>query len=154
MSGDLTSLDFYNRILLPKAPAWPYAAAVQYVLVLTEVKMPEQTGKVNPISLQDREAVENPPGVFRTTLAYNDQTMLCHFRMKAGARIPLHHHPAVQNGYAIQGKIQFFGEDGPSFIAEGGCGYVFGANEPHGAEVLSDAEVIECFSPKRPEYEP
>ena len=108
----------------------------------------------NPISLQDREAVENPPGITRTTLAYNDQTMLCHFKMIKGARIPLHHHPAVQNGYVIKGKLRFLAKDGPGFIASKGCGYAFGPNEPHGAEVLSDAEVIECFAPKRPEYEP
>jgi quercetin dioxygenase-like cupin family protein len=108
----------------------------------------------NPISLQDREAVENPPEIWRTTLAFNDQTMLCHFQMKKGASIPLHHHPAVQNGYVIKGKLRFLQEDGTSFIAEAGCGYAFGPDEPHGAEVLIDAEVIECFSPKRPEYEP
>lgn len=110
--------------------------------------------EVNPISFQDRETVENPPGIFRTTLAFNDQTMLCHFRMAKGARIPLHHHPAVQNGYIIKGEVRFLKEDGSSFVARQGCGYAFGPDEPHGAEVLSDAQVIECFAPKRPEYEP
>ena len=54
----------------------------------------------------------------------------------------------------IKGKLRFLAEDGPGFIASEGCGYAFGPDEPHGAEVLSDAEVIECFAPKRPEYEP
>ena len=108
----------------------------------------------NPISRADRQPVESPPGIRRTTMAYNDETMLCHFAMSAGARIPLHHHPAVQNGYVISGRIRFIGADGGSFVAEAGSGYVFGADEPHGAEVLVDAEVIECFAPKRPEYEP
>jgi quercetin dioxygenase-like cupin family protein len=108
----------------------------------------------NPVSRNDRQPVENPPGIIRTTIAYNDQTMLCHFSMSAGARIPLHHHPAVQNGYVVSGRIRFITEDGSGFVAEAGSGYVFGPDEPHGAEVLSDAEVIECFAPKRPEYEP
>ncbi len=116
--------------------------------------MPGQQDSSNPISLESRAVVESLPGVWRTTLAFNDETMLCHFRMKKGARIPLHHHPAVQNGFVIQGRLRFFLEDGSGFVAETGCGYVFGSNEPHGAEVLSDAEVIECFAPKRPEYEP
>jgi quercetin dioxygenase-like cupin family protein len=108
----------------------------------------------NPVARQDRKAVEGPPGITRTTLGYNDQTMLCHFEMVAGARIPLHHHPAVQNGYVISGEVRFFTAEGGGFVASAGMGYVFGPNEPHGADVLADAEVIECFAPKRPEYEP
>ena len=107
----------------------------------------------NPVSLSNRETVENPPGICRTTMAFNDQVMLCHFRMKEGARIPLHNHPAAQNGYVVSGKIRFITEEG-GFVAEEGSGYVFDPLEKHGAEVLSDAEVIECFAPKRPEYEP
>lgn len=113
-----------------------------------------QHGSANPILRSDRQSVEGPPGIVRTTMAYNDETMLCHFRMAAGARIPLHHHAAVQNGYVISGRIRFLAQDGTSFVAQAGSGYVFGSEEPHGAEVLADAEVIECFAPKRPEYEP
>ena len=98
--------------------------------------------------------VENPPGVTRRTLSYNEQSMLCHFHLKAGARIPLHQHPAVQNGYVIRGKVRFVGERGPRFVAEAGCGYVFASNEPHGAEILEEAEVVDFFAPLRLEYLP
>jgi quercetin dioxygenase-like cupin family protein len=98
--------------------------------------------------------VENPPGVIRRTLSYNEQSMLCHFHLHAGARIPLHHHPAVQNGYVIRGKVRFVGRGGSSFVAEAGCGYVFASNEPHGAEILEEAEVVDFFTPMRPEYLP
>jgi quercetin dioxygenase-like cupin family protein len=107
----------------------------------------------NPIPRQDREAVENPTRIFRTTMAFNDELMLCHFRMKEGARIPLHSHQPAQSGYVVKGRIRFFTQES-SFVAEEGCGYVFDPNENHGAEVLCDSEVIECFSPKRPEFEP
>lgn len=116
--------------------------------------MPAKAQEPNPVVRIDRPTIENPPGIFRTTIAYNDETMLCHFQMKAGAQIPLHHHPAVQNGYVIRGRVQFIQEDGSGFIAEAGSGYVFGSDEPHGATVLEDAEVIECFAPQRPEYAP
>lgn len=96
--------------------------------------------------------VENPPGIFRTTLAYNGSSMLCHFRMKAGAEIPLHNHEAVQNGYVIEGRIRFILEGGKSFIAESGSGYLFESGRKHGARVLEDAEAIEAFTPMRPEY--
>lgn len=115
--------------------------------------MGERRHERNPVSLQSRETVENPPGVFRTTLAYNDQVMVCHFRLKEGAIIPLHSHPAAQNGYVIRGRIRFLTEDG-GFLAEEGHGYAFDPHEKHGVEVLCASEVIECFAPKRLEYEP
>ena len=98
------------------------------------------------------ESVENPPGIHRTTMAYNAGTMLCHFVMKAGAEIPLHNHEAAQNGYVISGRVQFRTVDGDAFVAGAGTGYAFDSNEKHGAVVLEDAEVIECFAPMRPEY--
>jgi quercetin dioxygenase-like cupin family protein len=103
-------------------------------------------------TLEASEAVENPPGIFRKTLSYNDKIMLCHFRMTAGASIPLHDHEAVQNGYVISGKVRFLSPEGEAFVATAGTSYVFGSHQRHGAEVLEEAEVIECFAPMRPEY--
>ena len=96
--------------------------------------------------------VEFLPGIFRTTLCYDEKSMLCHFVLRQGAQIPLHNHTAVQNGYLIKGKVKFFKEDGSSFIAEPGTGYLFASDEPHGADIIEDAEAVECFSPMRPEY--
>ena len=96
--------------------------------------------------------VENPAGIIRTTMSYNDRTMMCHFKMKRGATIPLHQHEAVQNGYVISGHVKFVKGDGSSFFADTGSGYLFNSNEPHGAEILEDSEIVECFSPMRPEY--
>lgn len=96
-------------------------------------------------------SVENPKGIFRTTLSYNPSIMMCHFSMKKGAVTPVHTHPAAQNGYVISGRLRMrHGES--SFIAEAGCSWAIGSGEPHGAEVLEDSEVIECFCPLRPEY--
>jgi quercetin dioxygenase-like cupin family protein len=95
---------------------------------------------------------ENPPGITRTTLSYNPESMICHFIMKEGARIPLHNHPAVQHGYIVKGRVHFVQKDGPGFIATTGTSYVFDSMEEHGAEVLEESEVIEFFSPMRPEY--
>ncbi len=102
-------------------------------------------------TLSESKAVEMLPGIYRTTLSYNEEIMFCHFRLKKGAGIPLHHHPAVQSGYVISGKIRFLKKDRPGFIAEAGSSYVFMSEEQHGAEVLEDAEVVECFAPLRPE---
>ena len=85
-------------------------------------------------------------------MSYNEQSMICHFRMKRGARIPLHNHEAGQHGFVISGRVHFLQKGGPGFDAPAGSSYVFGSWEEHGAEVLEDSEVIEVFTPMRPEY--
>lgn len=104
-------------------------------------------------ALIDMKGIENPEDIFRTTLVYNDSIMQCHFILKKGGAIPLHQHEAVQTGYVIRGKIKFFrGDKNTGFIANTGDSYLFEKNEIHGNEILEDAEVIECFTPVRPEY--
>jgi len=98
--------------------------------------------------------MENPPGIFRTTLAYNDQIMLCHFLLMKGARVPMHRHVASQNGYLIRGKLRMIWEDGREFIAEPGSGWCFDSNVSHGAEVMEESEAVECFTPARADYVP
>jgi quercetin dioxygenase-like cupin family protein len=98
--------------------------------------------------------VENPLGIFRTTIAYNEQLMLCHFFLRKDVRIPFHAHAASQNGYLISGKLRMLWETGQQFIAEPGSGWCFDSNVRHGAEAIEDCEAIECFAPIRPEYIP
>lgn len=107
----------------------------------------------NPINLDDIEEVEMLPGVFRKTLAYNEDIMICRFRMIKNAKIDLHNHPNSQNGYIISGKVRFFTENS-DFIAQTGDGYVFSKDEKHGADILEDTFLIEAFTPSRPEYKP
>jgi quercetin dioxygenase-like cupin family protein len=102
--------------------------------------------------LDQAKKVEMLPGIIRTTMAYNDESMLCHFTLKRGASIPLHNHEAVQNGFVIKGMMRFLQDGGKSITVEEGDGYIFESNEKHGAEVLEDSEIIECFTPMRPEY--
>ena len=110
---------------------------------------------VNLTSLQSAKTEEGPDGVFRTTLSYGDEAMLCHFNAKQGARIPLHNHPAVQSGFLIKGRVKFQrGEGDDHFVAEPGSSYFFGPNEVHAAEVREDSEFVEVCSPMRPEYAP
>jgi quercetin dioxygenase-like cupin family protein len=98
------------------------------------------------------DAVEKPAGIFRTTLSFQQQSMLCHFKMAKGSAIPLHNHEVVQHGYVLKGKLRFLLNEGKSFIAVPGSSYVFDPWEHHGAEVLEDSEVLEFFTPMRPEY--
>ena len=55
-------------------------------------------------NVDEGKPVENPPGVIRKTLSYNNEAMLCHFLLHKGAKIPLHNHRATQIGYIVKGK--------------------------------------------------
>ena len=104
-------------------------------------------------NLETAESVEAVPGIFRKTLTYNSEIMLCHFDLRKGSKIPLHDHRASQNGFVMKGKLHFFTESS-DFIAQEGDSYVFDPNEKHGCDVLEDSYVIEAFSPSRHEYIP
>lgn len=110
--------------------------------------------KKNIAILANEKSVEMFPGFFRTTLTYNDELMLCHFKLNKGAEIPLHKHVAVQNGYLVKGKVQLNSEDGSKLVIEAGTSYVFDSNQIHGAIALEDSEYVETFYPVRPEYYP
>lgn len=106
-------------------------------------------GPINKESVKKVKALE---GIFRKTLAYNDNVMLCHFELHEGAEIPLHDHEAHQIGYVISGEIEFLTKTRGNFIAKAGDSYVFDSFEKHGANIIETAEVIEIFSPTREDY--
>jgi quercetin dioxygenase-like cupin family protein len=114
--------------------------------------MSEQEKTRKRAELSSLESVENPPGIFRTTLSYDEQSMLCHFRLTKGVTIPVHNHEAIQHGYLIRGKLRFLLKEGKTFLATPGSSYIFESGEYHGAEVLEDSEAIDFFVPVRPEY--
>ncbi len=117
--------------------------------------MKEKFRTKNPVSKDNIKPFKALPGVFRQTLSYNEETMLCFFRFEKGSEIPLHNHENVQIGYVIKGKVKFLSEIlEHEFVAKAGDSYVFDKNEPHGATLLEDTELIEVFYPYRPEYEP
>jgi quercetin dioxygenase-like cupin family protein len=100
----------------------------------------------------DNPPVEIRPGIFRSTLVYNKENMLCHFHENAGARVDLHTHVPMQCGYVLSGKVKFFDAQGNERILGPGDGYLFQSNEPHGSVALEETDLIECFTPARPEY--
>jgi quercetin dioxygenase-like cupin family protein len=114
--------------------------------------MRHNKGRRKNAELEKLESVEKPAGIFRTTLSFNEQSMLCHFKLTRGSAIPLHNHEAVQHGYVLRGGLRFLFNDGKSFIATAGSSYAFDPWEHHGAEAMEDSEVLEFFTPMRPEY--
>ncbi len=105
----------------------------------------------NPIHGGDVPPVEALPKIFRKTLAFNPDVMLCHFTLLQGADIPLHNHIHSQIGYVLRGQVKFTTEE-EEFIARKGDSYVFNSLQKHGAYAIEDTELIEIFSPCREEY--
>lgn len=105
----------------------------------------------NPIQIGDVPSVEALPKIFRKTLAYNPDVMLCHFTLLEGADIPLHNHLHTQIGYVLHGQVRFKTEES-EFIARSGDSYVFKSHQKHGAFAIAETELIEIFSPCREEY--
>ena len=105
----------------------------------------------NITSRNNVQAIKVFEGVYRKTLLYSKNLMLCHFTLEKNANIPLHTHKEHQIGYVIKGKLQFITEEG-EFIAKEGDSYIFDSNEKHGATVLEDSEVIDIFNPAREDY--
>ncbi|MFX1420243.1 MAG: cupin domain-containing protein [Promethearchaeota archaeon] len=97
------------------------------------------------------QAIKALKGVYRKTLVYNKNLMLCHFLLEKNAEIPIHSHKEHQIGYVVKGKIKFLTEKG-EFIAKEGDSYIFDTNEKHGALVLENSEVIDVFNPSRDDY--
>ncbi len=103
------------------------------------------------ISKEGKKEIEMVKGIYRTTMAYEDQLMLIHFRLEKDAILPKHSHPHIQAGYVIKGKLEFW-EDDLTYILEKGDSYIIPANVPHGAKILEDAIIIDSFVPKREDY--
>ncbi len=91
------------------------------------------------------------PGVFMKPLAYGDNSLLCEFTFKKGAKIPPHHHPQEQTGYLVHGSVRFFGDEGET-VVEPGYSWNFKGGVIHDAEALVDSVAIEVFSPVRKDY--
>ena len=95
--------------------------------------------------------VEALKGIFRRTLVYDENLMLCHFFLKKGSEVPMHTHKEYQIGYDIRGKVKFKTES-EEFIATEGESYLFNSNIKHGAILLEDSEIIDIFNPAREDY--
>jgi quercetin dioxygenase-like cupin family protein len=104
-----------------------------------------------PINKEGVQRVKQLEGIYRRTLAYNKDVMLCFFNLEKNAEIPLHNHESSQIGYVVKGKIKFIMEE-REFIANTGDSYVFDSWEKHGATILEDSEVVEIFNPSREDY--
>ena len=71
--------------------------------------------------------------------------------IKAGSKLPEHHHVHEQITYVIEGRLEMVIGGKPCPLTAGMC-YVIPSNVPHGAFAATDCIVIDAFSPVREDY--
>lgn len=92
-------------------------------------------------------------GVEMRPLAFGEKTNLCEFKLTKGHRLPSHSHPYEQTGTLISGKLNFrIGNNWQ--MTHPGDAWSIPENVEHEVEILEDSNVLETFSPLRPDYLP
>ena len=100
---------------------------------------------------QNAAPVEMVPGLVRRTLATGERAMLIEFRGQAGVAVGTHQHPAEQDGYVVSGQIVIIIAGAETPVGAGDS-YAIPAASPHGARFVTDAVILETFSPPREDF--
>ena len=90
-------------------------------------------------------------GINFEVLAVGEKSMVTKMKYKPEDKVPFHSHPNEQSGYVISGEylIQY---TGVKEIIKTGDSYSIPANIPHALEVITAGEIIDVFTPPRPDY--
>lgn len=83
--------------------------------------------------------------------AHGEKCTLGYVELKRGSSVPLHSHPHEQITYILEGRLQMV-IDGKDCLLEQGMCHVIHSNVMHGAEALTDCQLIDVFSPARTDY--
>lgn len=100
---------------------------------------------------QDAKATPCEPGVTRRVLSYNDSLMMCEIRFAKGARGNRHAHPHQQITYVHAGSLRFTLGDEDSVVTQGDS-ILIPPDLPHEVEALTDAVLVDVFSPMREDF--
>jgi quercetin dioxygenase-like cupin family protein len=93
------------------------------------------------------------PGVTHTVLSYGDLLMLCEVTIAKGVTFPDHSHPHTQAVYVISGTVSFtLGDELVELAAGDSC--LVQPHLVHGLTALTDARVLDTFTPVREDFVP
>jgi quercetin dioxygenase-like cupin family protein len=95
--------------------------------------------------------VEIAPGIRRQTITTGATMYQMRAELKAGSRLPEHHHPQEQIMHVVHGRLRAFVAGVPHEVGPGESLYL-ASNAPHAVDVLEEALVIDTFSPPRDDY--
>ena len=99
---------------------------------------------------------ENPwidicPGIKRQTVTSGKTMYQMVAELKAGSKMPEHHHPQEQIVHILQGRLRLIVE-GKSHEMKTGDSFYLGSHVPHAVESIDETRVLDTFSPPRDEY--
>lgn len=90
-------------------------------------------------------------GVKFQVLAIGEHSMVTKMLYKKHNHVPDHSHPNEQSGYVISGKYRLTLQ-GATVELSAGDSYSIPKNEIHSIEILEEGEVVDTFTPPRPDY--
>lgn len=83
--------------------------------------------------------------------AHGDKLTFGYVEIKAGSRLPEHHHLHEQITYIIEGQLDMIIGGKPCSLTAG-MYYVIASNVPHSALAVTECKIIDAFSPVREDY--
>lgn len=101
----------------------------------------------------DKRPRELQPGVTHAVLSYGDALMLCEVTIDKGVTFPEHSHPHAQTVYILSGSVHFT-LGGEVCALEAGDSCYIAPDVVHGLTALTDARVLDAFSPAREDFLP
>ena len=103
------------------------------------------------ITKNENAKIRHFKGVSFDVLAVGKKSMVTRMNYKVGNNVPSHSHPNEQSGYVISGKHRIRYQN-INEILDPGDSYSIPENIEHSWEVIESGEVIDVFSPPRPDY--
>lgn len=91
------------------------------------------------------------PGIRRQTITAGTTMYQMRAELKAGSRLPEHHHPQEQIMHLVSGRLRVFAGGAEREMRAGESIYL-ASDMPHAVDVLEDSQVIDTFSPPRDDY--
>lgn len=91
------------------------------------------------------------PQIRQRTLATTESLMLCEATLAAGSHVPPHRHEHEQITFIVEGRVRTRIGDETAELAAGDVYAIPGGTE-HEVHALTEARVVDVFTPHRPEY--
>ena len=101
----------------------------------------------NLAQMPSKEIIEG----FHAKFIHTDQVTIGFITIKAGSKLPEHHHFHEQTTTVLEGKLELTVE-GQVHVLEAGQAVVIPSNARHSAVAHSDCKAMDVFSPVREDY--
>ncbi|TNE61216.1 MAG: cupin domain-containing protein [Bacteroidetes bacterium] len=84
-------------------------------------------------------------------MVHGEKSTVSRFRIKAGATAARHYHANEEYAIVLSGTVKFIFDDRETVVSQGEV-LVIAPNVPHAIEAMSDAEMLDIFTPVREDW--